>query len=221
LKAILITGAGTGLGRELALCYSDPSSTMLLIGRHEQSLMKTKELISAKGHPSDYYICDITSPELINDISQQISQNFQLNMLINNAGTGYFGKLDTLSDKSIHSLIMTNVLGTIYMTKYFLPLLKQQSKSKILNIISTAGLSGKVNESVYCASKFAVRGFTESIQKELEQTSVSVSSVYMGGMDTPFWDSSDHILDPTRLKSAKDVAENIKANDDGRLEIHV
>ena len=70
-----------------------------------------------------------------------------------------------------------------------------------MNIISTAGLRGKVNEAVYAASKFAVRGFTESLQKEYEGSRMKINAVYMGGMDTPFWEGSNHVKIP--LASAR------------------
>jgi len=82
-------------------------------------------------------------------------------------------------------------------------------KGHILNIISTAGLRGKVNEDVYAASKFAVRGFTESLQKEYEASTIKITAVYMGGMDTPFWTDSDHISDRSRLRSPSEVAKLI------------
>lgn len=87
-----------------------------------------------------------------------------------------------------------------------------------MNIISTAGLRGKVNESVYCASKFAIRGFSESLLKELEGR-IKVVAVYMGGMDTPFWNNTDHVKDKSRFKSPREVALKIKELDDGRCEI--
>jgi len=106
------------------------------------------------------------------------------------------------------------------MTQEALPLLQKQG-GRILNIISTAGLRGKVNESAYCASKFAQRGFTESLQKEFEDANVDVTGVYMGGMNTPFWDDSDHVDNPDRLKDPQSVAQYIIDHDDGRAEIHI
>lgn len=98
----------------------------------------------------------------------------------NNAGIGYFGRLQEISPTEISQMIDTNVKGTIYVTKAILPTFLERNARKIMNIISTAGLRGKVLETAYCTSKFAVRGFTESLVKELEPTSISVSGVYMG-----------------------------------------
>ncbi|MDY0407553.1 SDR family oxidoreductase [Paracerasibacillus soli] len=112
----------------------------------------------------------------------------------------------------------TNIKGGILTVQYALPLIRK-SKGRILNIISTAGLRGKVNESVYCASKFAMRGFTESLQKEWEHEPISITAVYMGGMNTPFWKNSDHVEDPSQLKGPEIVAEQIFNADDRRKEI--
>ena len=114
-------------------------------------------------------------------------------------------------------MIDINVKGTILVTLGLLP----HMKGSIINIISTAGLKGKVNEAVYVASKFAVRGFTESLQKEYENSHLVITAVYMGGMNTPFWDETEHIKDKSRLKSPEDVAKEIKDKDDGRSEIHI
>lgn len=137
-----------------------------------------------------------------------------MDILINNAGVGIFGPIEDMEYKDIDTVIDTNVKGTIYMTKALMPMIKE----KIMNIISTAGLRGKVNESVYCASKFAIRGFSESLLKELEDR-IKVVAVYMGGMDTPFWNNTDHVKDKSRFKSPREVALKIKELDDGRCEI--
>lgn len=111
-----------------------------------------------------------------------------------------------MKNNEIAEMIDTNVIGTIQMTG---TILSHLNEGHIINIISTAGLRGKVNEAVYCASKFALKGFTESLQKEYEGTGIKFTAVYMGGMDTPFWEDSDHIKDTSRLRSSSDVAEII------------
>lgn len=221
LNSIVITGGGTGLGRALALQYSSPSDHIILIGRTEKSLLETKQLIERKGNTATYFICDLQNLDSIKGTVNSITTTFSVQTLINNSGIGTFGPFTTMDDESIAQMINTNVLGTIYMTKYLLPQLKEHKEAKILNIISTAGLRGKVNEVVYCSSKFAIKGFTESLQKELEASSVTVTGVYMGGMDTPFWNHSTHITDKSRLKSAVEVAKQIKEQDDGKLEIMI
>ncbi|MEA3319606.1 MAG: SDR family oxidoreductase [Bacillota bacterium] len=219
MKTILITGAGTGLGKELALSYAKKGHTIILTGRRLDPLEAVKEEILTFGAQAFVYQLDISSLENVKQTVSKIISEHTVDYLLNNAGAGCFGPLTNLDYGEIETAIQTNVLGTIILTKELLPHLLKQENSKIMNIISTAGQKGKVNESVYVASKFAVRGFTESLQKELEGK-VHVIATYMGGMDTPFWDETDHIKDKARLKSPREVAEMIVAQDN-QLEIQV
>ncbi|MCS0655781.1 SDR family oxidoreductase [Cytobacillus firmus] len=208
MKSVIITGAGSGLGKELALLFAGQGFHIILTGRTLDKLQSLEQEIHEAGGSAQSYTLDITQSKDISKLITQI-QNHELHGLINNAGIGHFGPVNSLTEQNIQDMFDTNTLGTIYMTKAVLPLLKEKNEGLLMNIISTAGLKGKVNESVYVASKFAVRGFTESLQKELENTNIKVKAVYMGGMDTPFWDESDHIKDKSRLRSPKEVAEMI------------
>lgn len=216
MKRIVITGAGSGLGAEIAKCYGEEGNHILLIGRSQSNLQNVAEEIIKRGGKADCFLCDISYMRSIEKLVQMIVDKYEgVDYLINNAGVGCFGPLSNIKDSDIDKMIDVNVKGTIFVTKSFLPYINE----RIINIVSTAGLRGKVNETVYCASKFGVRGFTESLQKELEDSNIKVTGVYMGGMDTPFWNNTNHIKDKSRLMSPEYVARQIKAQDDGRAEI--
>lgn len=219
VKTIFITGAGTGLGKALAHAYSRLGHTIILTGRREEPLKQVEKEIQANGGQAFSYSLDITDyKDLVNKVEHILGEH-EVHVLINNAGIGCFGPLNELQMEQINECIMTNVNGTIFMTKAFLPYLSKLADTKVLNIISTAGLKGKVNESVYVATKYAIRGFTESLQKEWDGT-ITFKAVYMGGMDTPFWENTDHIADKTRLKSPDMIAEKIVTLDEeGQIEI--
>ncbi|MBG9446663.1 SDR family NAD(P)-dependent oxidoreductase [Cytobacillus firmus] len=208
MKSVIITGAGSGLGKELALLFAGQGFHIILTGRTLEKLQSVEQEIHEAGGSAQSYTVDITQTKDISKLMTQL-QIYELYGLINNAGVGHFGPVNSLSAHDIQEMFETNTLGTIYMTQAVLPLLKEKNEGLLMNIISTAGLKGKVNESVYVASKFAVRGFTESLLKELENTNIKVKAVYMGGMDTPFWDENDHIKDKSRLRSPKAVAAMI------------
>ncbi|MCM3090400.1 MULTISPECIES: SDR family NAD(P)-dependent oxidoreductase [unclassified Cytobacillus] len=208
MKSVIITGAGSGLGKELALLFARQGLHTILTGRTLDKLESVEQEIREAGGSAEVHTLDITKTKEISKLMTQI-QDHELYGLLNNAGVGHFGPFNSLSEQDIQEMFDTNTLGTIHMTQAILPFLKEKNEGLLMNIISTAGLKGKVNESVYVASKFAVRGFTESLQKELENTNIKVKAVYMGGMDTPFWDESDHIKDKSRLRSPKEVAEMI------------
>ncbi|MBN3544209.1 SDR family NAD(P)-dependent oxidoreductase [Fictibacillus barbaricus] len=219
-KTVIITGGGSGLGLALARQYHK-NFNVCLIGRTETKLKQAVKTFTKTDKKVTYKVCDVTNEEQVLNVLQSIFTNEQVHLLINNAGTGIFQPLESLSEKDIKCMIETNIYGTIYPTRAALQLFKKQGYGKVMNIISTAGLRGKVNESVYCASKFAVRGFTESLVKEWEGSGIYPTAVYMGGMDTPFWDESDHIKDRSRLKSPEMVAELIYEKDDNRGEIFI
>jgi uncharacterized protein len=219
MNVIAITGAGTGLGRELALQYAGQGHIVVALGRRISPLLDVVQQIEHLGGKAFAYSLDIRCYEDVVHTVDTIVKNHHVTCLVNNAGIGHFGPLSSLSRQQIDEMIQTNINGTIYMTKAFLPHFLTMPKAKIINIISTAGLRGKVNESVYVATKFAIRGFSESLMKELEGTNVSVTAVYMGGMDTPFWNGSDHIKDRSRLRSPKEIAEQIIALENGQAEL--
>lgn len=217
MTAVVITGAGSGLGRSLALAYSRDFDEIILLGRSTEKLLETKQLLPDKQVFT--YELDIRSQTEIERLTHTLFSRHPVTALINNAGVGHFGPITDMPADQIKEMLDTNVFGTILLTQAFLKHYKE--KGKIVNIISTAGLRGKVNESAYCASKFALRGFTESLVKEYEGTGIVLSGAYMGGMDTPFWNESDHIKDKSRLRSPDVIAEKIYSLDDGRSEIIV
>ena len=212
MKAIIMTGAGSGLGKELSLLLADQGYHLILTGRNQEKLKDVLVQIEKAGGSASTLALDIRNLEDVKEKALLISNNYDLFGLVNNAGIGYFGPFEETSDQEVDEMFQTNVMGTIHMTKAILPYLDMNNEGLILNIVSTAGLRGKKNEAVYCASKFAVRGFTESLQKEYEGTGIRFVAAYMGGMNTPFWESSDHVADPSRLSSPAEVAEIIISN---------
>jgi short-subunit dehydrogenase len=209
VKTIIVTGAGSGLGKELALLFSQQGYHVLLTGRTVDKLSAVRKIILETGGTADVFELDLQNESDISSKIGEISKTHRISGLVNNAGVGHFGPFLNIQVSEITEMVHTNVLGTILMTKAVLPMLQEQGEGLVMNIISTAGLRAKVNEAVYVASKFAVRGFTESLQKEFENSRVKIKAVYMGGMDTPFWDGSNHITDSSRFRSPKEVAQII------------
>lgn len=216
MKKILITGGSSGLGFELAKLYLEIGHYLILVGRNEEKLKKATNELKNISELLEYIVCDISNFESINKLENIIVENHStIDYLVNNAGIGYFGPFEELNLIEISEMLDVNVKGTICVTKSLIDI----TNEKIINIISTAGLIGKVNEAVYVASKFAIRGFTESLQKEYANEKLEIIAVYMGGMNTNFWNNSDHIKDKTRLASPESIAKEIILKDDGRLEI--
>jgi short-subunit dehydrogenase len=207
MNTALITGGGSGLGKELGKLLSGQGYHIFLLGRTEDRLKEAGTEIENMGGQVSFTTLDVRSAHDIHQFCKNHLSDFNVELLIHNAGVGYFGPLKESSDDELISMFKTNALGPIRLTKALLPQLEKGCT--IINIISTAGLRGKKNESLYVASKFALRGFGESLQKEYEGSDLRIVNAYMGGMDTPFWENSDHISDTSRLRSPKEVAETI------------
>ncbi|WP_174732573.1 SDR family NAD(P)-dependent oxidoreductase [Mesobacillus harenae] len=214
MESVIVTGAGSGLGKELAVLLAGQGYHIILTGRTEANLKITQKLIQHAGNHADVLVLDIRNKEDIKDKFLQIDNQYNLLGLINNAGVGYFGPFEQGTESQIEEVFNTNVFGTMSMTKAVLPYLSKAGRGFVMNIISTAGLRGKKDEAIYAASKFAVRGFTESLQKEYEGSAIRFIPVYMGGMNTPFWDSSSHVDNPSKLRSPREVAKLILDNMD-------
>lgn len=219
MKKVVISGGSSGLGLELAKQYGKNGFEIILIGRSVEKLEKAVNALSLMGVTAvRVYSCDISELESVKALAEKIKQDHgKIDRLVNCAGVGHFGPVETLEEKQILDMTRVNFLGTVYMVQSFEALIQE----RVINIISTAGLKGKKNESVYCATKFAVRGFTESLQVEWAEREITATAVYMGGMATPFWDTNDHIKDKSRLRDPEMVAKKIYDQEDGRASITI
>ncbi|MCM3570200.1 SDR family oxidoreductase [Neobacillus mesonae] len=208
IKVVVITGAGSGLGASLAKKISDKGCHVCLLGRTKAKLMRTAETLS---HSSSIYEVDVSSKKDTARVFQLIKEeNGSIDLLINNAGVGDFCLTENLSEESIHQMIDINLKGTIFCTQEVLGDMKNRDMGYIVNVASLSGKRGKINESVYSASKFGVRGFTESLALELKDTAIRVFAAYMGNMKTNLWTSDDSIEDT--YMDPDDVAEIIIDN---------
>lgn len=209
---IVITGAGSGLGASLARKFSELGYHLCLLGRTKEKLVRTAESLTSS---YSIYELDVSDKDNVSKVVQSIQNEVgNISLLINNAGVGIFDLAENIDENSVHQMIDINLKGTIFCTQEVLKYMKKRNKGIITNIVSTAGKEGKINESVYCASKFGVRGFTESLSIELKNTNIQVYAAYMGGMNTNFWDGiyakgqTDYLMNPNDV--ADIIIDNIK-----------
>lgn len=219
-KVIAITGAGSGLGASLAKQYADMNYHVCLLGRTAENLKRTAELLSTDQH--SIHAVDVTNLQDVTTVFQTIHTEIgPVETLINNAGVGTFDLLENIDEAAIHQMIDVNLKGTIFCTQAVLPYMKESNNGTIANIISTAGLEGKINETVYCASKYGARGFTESLLVELADTDIHVFGAYMGGMKTAFWSDVMEDHEMNHLMDPEDIADIIVHNLKQRARLNV
>ena len=219
-KHVVITGAGSGLGASMAVKYNELGNHVTLIGRTKEKLEQVAKTFKSSNY--SIYPLDVS---LFSDVKKVFSKIVKdvgpIDILINNAGVGYFDLAENITDNQINQMIDINLKGTIFCTQQVLPLMKDRNSGSIINIISTAGVEVKVDESVYCASKFGIRAFTESIIKELEDNDIHIHGIYMGGMNTHFWGDELQDESETGLMDLDDIADIIIFNTEKRANINI
>lgn len=207
-KIALVTGAGDGIGKALVDELAARGVTCIAVSR---SIEQNREgsIVQAR--------CDIRNNQDVKDIADYVENNFgELSILINCAGIWHKSlAIDEIDDDIMSDVIETNLIGTMRVTKYLLPLLRRADNAALVNIISNAGLKAQAGRCAYAASKFGVRGFTEATREDLRGTSVRVLSVYQGGTATRFFEKAfdpkqtDNYIDPRDL--AKLIVDAIAA----------
>jgi NAD(P)-dependent dehydrogenase (short-subunit alcohol dehydrogenase family) len=182
----VITGAGSGMGRCLAQQLAAAGSSLALADVDERGLSETMAQFGPTKGRITSHLVDVASESRVKVFAAEVAaQHGRCSALFNNAGVALLGNFEELSLDDIRWLMDINFWGVIYGVSYFLPLLKEEKRAHIVNTSSIFGLVGAIGQTAYCASKFAVRGFTESLRHELEGTNVFVTSVHPGGIKTP------------------------------------
>lgn len=187
MRKILITGATSGFGKLLVEVFLKHGDLVIATGRN---LSGRTDLFQheRQAYPGQLfeYSMDITHVDEIELVKVAVSETFQeIDILVNNAGHGLFGALEDLTDSDIRHQMEVNFFGILNVTKAFLPLLRN-SRGKIFNISSVFGFMGFPLTSLYCASKFAVEGLSESLRWELASQNIQVCLIEPGGYGTKF-----------------------------------
>ncbi|MGF1694423.1 SDR family NAD(P)-dependent oxidoreductase [Vibrio lamellibrachiae] len=201
---ILITGASSGLGAALANLYGHEGASLTLTGRNQQRLDQVQAPLSDKVKTQVSDLCD---PQSVTELFDSITET--PSTVIHCAGSGYFGNIEQQEPIEIKKLLDNNVTSTILFLRELIKRYRDQ-KVKIVVVMSTAAQAGKASESTYCAAKWAVRGFIESLRLELKDSPMKIIAVYPGGMATNFWDLGDKERDTSSFMTATEAASMLK-----------
>jgi 3-oxoacyl-[acyl-carrier protein] reductase len=214
-KKAIITGGGRGLGKATAIAFAKEGIDIAITGRNEKVLKETVSELEAFGIKAIYSVFDVSNYEDVKSGIKTIVETLgSVDILVNNAGIAAFGSFNTMEIDQWSQIIQTNLMGMYYVTKEVLPFLINQNKGDIVNVSSTAGLSGNANISAYSASKFAVIGMSESLMKEVRKNNIRVCTL------TPSTIASDMSIDlgiankdsHDRVLQPEDFAELIVAS---------
>lgn len=192
-KVIVITGASSGIGEELAMQAAECGAIPVLIARTEEKLRALKQKIETTYRTSCYYyVLDVCNEEEVDRVFTQVFQDIgSIDILVNNAGFGVFKTFVDASVQEVKNMFDVNVFGLVACTKAVLPYMIERNSGHIVNIASLAGKIATPKSSAYAATKHAVLGFTNSLRMELTSTNITVTAINPGPIDTNFHTIAD------------------------------
>ena len=206
-KVAIVSGASSGLGAALTNVLVANGATVYGLARNAEKLNTIQKKLGNTFVP---VTMDITDPQAtIAWVKKTFSDSHIPDILINNAGAGYFSIIDQLPLERWHAMINTNLNGMFYLTTSIVPLMKKSENiCHIINIGSILGKTNRAKTAAYSATKYGVQGFSEALYKELSRYKIKVTCVNPGSIATHFFDDSGILPHPTYLQP-KDIAELI------------
>ena len=223
-QTVLITGASDGIGKSVAIALSKRVKELILLGKDSERLDRVKFLCIENGISKvTTYAIDFLEKDFLEKSLMEIKDNHSnVSILINNAGIWQkMDDIDNVTFEVIENVIRVNLISLIKVTKVILPVLRKQPAAKIINIISKSGHVAQKGQSVYTASKYGVRGFTEVLREDLKGSNIDVTALYQGGTKTDMFKKAgenipvehfNKFIDPDELAQLiVDILQNSKS----------
>jgi len=212
-KNALITGAGKGIGRAIAIALANEGVNVALVSRTEKNLKSVAKKIEAIGVKTSIAVADVSDILSVNKAVEKIKNQLGfIDILINNAGIAKFGKFLELEPAEWEKQIKVNLLGVYYATRAVLPQMIERQTGDIINISSTLGLKGSAGASAYSASKFGVIGLSESLMQEVRKHNIRVTAFAPSTVVTELAHENNLLSNnENKVTHAEDIAELIIA----------
>jgi short-subunit dehydrogenase len=226
-KVVLITGASSGIGKQTAIEFAKLGSSIILVARRKNKLEQVENELKQFNVNTLVCVCDVSKKDQVDELSKIVLQKFDsVDILVNNAGFAIYGLVSDLSINEIESQMETNYFGMIYCVKNFLPLMLKKKSGHIVNVASVGASFSIPGVSSYCATKFAMLGFSEGLKHELYGTGVGLTVVSPIMVRTPLFEhpsftNFSKFSTGVSLSSETVAKTIIKASNSSRLEIVV
>ena len=207
-KVVWITGGGRGIGKAAAWAFAEHNAHVVVSSRSSDELQNVlSEINSSNGTGKTLAVpCDVSQSSFVNSAIEQIKQTLgPVDILINNAGIASFNGVLETSEQEWDDMMSINAKGAFLCSKAVLPDMINRKKGHIINIISVAGKKAFPNCAGYCASKFALLGFTNVLRLEARSFGVKVTGLFPGATETAIWGNAD--MDFDRMMKPEDTAK--------------
>ena len=190
-QTAVITGAASGIGRAVAISLAKRGCHVALVDLNEAGLAETAAQLTSYNVNATLHVADMGDAQAIAALPQAVmAQHGRVDWLVNNAGVAVGGTFEDITTENFEWLFNINFWGVVRMTRAFLPLLRAAPAARIVNLSSIYGIIAPPEQTAYVASKFAVRGFSQSLGHELADTKISVTVVHPGGIATSIADNA-------------------------------
>lgn len=207
-KVIWITGASTGIGREIAMEFSKAGNIIVATARRKSRLVNLVSEIKFAGREASAFVCNVASERSVQITSKRIREKYgRIDCLVNNAGVTIFKSFTDTKVYEFDYVMETNLRGAFLCMKNVLPQMIKNKKGHIINIISVAANTVYEYSSVYSASKAGLLALTNSIRKETRRFNIKISNILPGAVETAMWDSKTRTKYKNRMLSPSDVAK--------------
>jgi NAD(P)-dependent dehydrogenase (short-subunit alcohol dehydrogenase family) len=184
-RTAVVTGAASGIGRAVAVSLARRGCHLALADVNRAGLADTAAVVAPHGVRASQHLLDVANPEAVAALPEAVlAEHRAVDVLVNNAGVALGGAFEEVSEADFEWLFAINFWGVVRMTRAFLPVLRASDDARIVNLSSVLGLIAMPRQVAYCASKFAVRGFSEALRQELAGSTVGVTVVHPGGIAT-------------------------------------
>lgn len=207
-QVAVVTGAGRGIGRAIAVEFGKLGARVAVAARSRTELEETAKVIGAA---ASVIPTDVRKKEELQRLFEHVAAALgPVDILVNAAGLGIFGPVVDFKDEDFESLIETNLRGIFLGCRFVLPSMIERKTGHIINIASIAGKVGSANRAVYCASKFGVVGFTESLAEEVRQYGIRATMICPGSTDTKFSPENKTGKSREKMLRPEDVAHAVR-----------
>lgn len=203
----VVSGGGTGIGREIALELARRGHDLALLGRREEPLRETLEESGANGLA---LVCDVRDASRVQQAADQIGSRWKAaEIVVPAAGVVHIASLEDLNPEAFAETVDVNLTGTALLIRTLLPAMKGCGRGWIFPILSVAARRGFPGWTAYCASKWGLAGFVAALREELTGTGVRITALYPGATDTPIWDTAPGKWDRSCMVPPHEVARAV------------
>lgn len=207
-KKVLIIGATGGIGSEAAKMIKGSQGNVFITGRDQEKLSKVAK--DNEIPDGQVFEMEVTDPASVQAVADKIhSKVDQVDILINAAGVGYLKKFEKIEYEHMSRMIDINLKGAFLVMQAFLPPMKKSKKGMIINIPGVLGRAPMAAAAAYAASKYGLNGMVKSLREELKRTEIRLSNLYLGGVDSEFWDDIDMPVNRDKFITAQEAGRAV------------